>query len=53
MDSYRRDLSIDMVVDRFIFNNYDITLSPFFTFISQTSVGPPKTGVSFHCVGLP
>ena len=36
-------LSIDMVVHRVIFKNYQITLFPSFTFL-------PKTGVSFYCV---
>jgi len=38
MESSRRDLSIDMVVDRFIFKNNQITLSLCFTFIPTTGV---------------
>ena len=33
MESSRRDLFIDMVVDRFIFKNNEIKFSPGFTFI--------------------
>ena len=50
MDSYRRYLSIDMVVDRFIFNDNQTTLSPCFFFVPKTSVGQPKTGVSFYYI---
>ena len=48
MESSRRDLFIDMVVRRFIFKNNRITLSDSFTFIPETGVGLPKTGVSFY-----
>jgi len=48
MESSQRDLFIDMVVDRFIFKNNQITLSPSFTFISF-DVESPKTGVRFYC----
>jgi len=50
MESSRRDLFIDMVVDRFIFKNNQITLSPCFTFTPKTRTGLPETGVSFYCV---
>jgi len=46
MESSRRDLFIDMVVDRFIFKNNQITLSPCFAFIPRTGVRLPA-GVSF------
>jgi len=51
MESSRRDLFIGMVVDRFIFKNNQITLSPCFTFIPKNSVGLPKIGVGFYCDG--
>ena len=35
MKSFGRDLFIDMVVDKFIFKNNKITLSPSFFFISK------------------
>jgi len=50
METSQGDLFINMVVDRFIFKNNQSTLSCF-TFIPRTSVGLPKTGVSFCCVG--
>jgi len=43
MKNSRRELSIDMVVLKDIFNNNQITLFPCFTFI-------PKTVVSVYCV---
>jgi len=52
MKSSRRDLFIDIVVDRFIFKNNQITLSPHFTLKPLTRVRPPKIGVSeasFSC----
>jgi len=50
MESSQRDL-IDMIVDRFIFNNNEITtLTPCFAFIPKTGAGLPKTGVNFHWV---
>jgi len=48
MESSRRDLLIDMVVDRFILKNNEITLSPCFSFLPETGVGLPKAGLSFH-----
>jgi len=50
MKRSRRELSIDVVVDRDIFQNNQITLLPCFTFISKTGMGLPKTGDSFYCV---
>ena len=41
MKKYRRELSIDMIIDRGIFKNNQISLSPCFPFI-------PKTGASFY-----
>jgi len=49
MESSRRDLLIDVVVDRFIFKNNQMTISPFFSFIPKTGVGLPKIGVNFYC----
>jgi len=49
MESSRRDLIIDMIVDRFIFKNTVITLFPCFTFIPLTGLGLPKTEASFYC----
>jgi len=48
MESSRRELFIDMVVDRFVFKNNRITLSPCLTFISKIDRGQTKTGVSFY-----
>jgi len=50
MESSRRDLFIDMVVDKSIFENNHITLFPCYTFIFKTGVGLPKTEASFYCV---
>jgi len=44
MESSRRDLFIDMVVDRFIFRNNQVALSPCFTL---TGMKLPRTGVVF------
>jgi len=55
IESSRRDLFIDMVVDRLFFKNNQITLSPCFsgtfmyTYIPKSGVGLPKTGVRFYC----
>jgi len=43
----RRELSIDMIIQRGIFKNNQIKLFPCFTFI-PTSIRVPKTGVSFY-----
>jgi len=53
MASSRRDLFIDVIVDRFILKNNLITLSSCFTFIPKTGVGLHETGISFYCVQLP
>jgi len=50
MESSRRDLFIDMIVDRFLSKNNQITSSPSFTFTPKTRTGLPKTGVSFYCL---
>jgi len=50
MESSRRDLFIDMAVDRFIFKNNQITLYPCSTFMTKIGVGLPKPGVRFYCV---
>jgi len=39
MESSRRDLFVDRVVDGFIFKNNQITLSPCLTYIPKASVG--------------
>jgi len=52
MESSWRDLFIDVVVDRFILKNNQITLSPYFTFIPKRGEGLPKRGFSFHCVEM-
>jgi len=44
MESSRRDLFIDMAVDRFIFKIKQI--SPCFTFTPKTGMALPKIGVS-------
>ena len=49
MESSRRDLFIDIGVDRFIFYHNQITLSPGFTFAPLTGWGLPKLGFSFYC----
>jgi len=46
MKSYRQDLFIDMAVDRFIFKNNQITLSPCFSFTFKAGVELPKKGAS-------
>jgi len=46
MESSRRDLFIDMIVDRFIFKNNQISLSLCYTYKPTTGVGLPKTAVS-------
>jgi len=55
MDSSRRDLFLDMVVDRFIFKNNEISLYPYSTpktevELPKTVVGLSKTEVTFYCV---
>jgi len=50
MESSRRDLFIDMVVDKFIFKgNQRVTLPPCFTFTPKAGEGLPKTGAKFYC----
>jgi len=44
----RRELSIDIVIYRGIFENNQITLFLCFTFVSKTDMGFSKTGVSFY-----
>ena len=44
-----RELSINMV--RFIFQNNQFTLFPYFTFIPKTGMGLPKTGIMFYREG--
>jgi len=50
MESSQRGLFIDVVVERFIFKNNQFTLFPSFTFIPNTGVELPKTGVTFYYV---
>jgi len=52
MKRSRQELSINMVINRFIFKNNQITLFTCFTFIPKTGMGPPKTGIIFDCVCL-
>jgi len=49
MESSRRDLFIDMAVDRFSFKNNQITLFLCFTSIPKTGNEKPKTRGSFYC----
>jgi len=49
MEGSQRDLFIDKIIDRFIFNNSEITLSPCFNFLPKTGGGLIKTGVRFYC----
>jgi len=49
MKRSRRELSINMVIDGFVFNNNQITLFPCFNFIPNAGMGLPKTGF-FYCV---
>jgi len=49
IESCRQDLFFDGV-DRFIFNNNQMKLFPWFSVIPQIGIGLPKTGVSFNCV---
>jgi len=46
METSRRLLFIDIVVDRFIFKNNKITVSPCSTFTPKTDVRLPKTGAA-------
>ena len=43
-----RDLSVNLAVDSFIFENNQLTLFSCFTFIPKTCVGIPKTGIIFY-----
>ena len=49
MKRSRRELSIDMVIDRFISKNNQITVFPCFTFIPKTGMGLSQIGF-FYCV---
>jgi len=48
MKRSRRELSIDIVVDKGIFKNNLITLFPYLTSTFRKSTGLSKTGVSFY-----
>ena len=50
MESSQRDFPIDMVVERCIFNNNQITPSPCITVIPKTGMGLPETGVNLYRV---
>jgi len=52
IESSRRDLFINMIVNRFILKNGEITLCLCLTFIPLTGLVLPKTGCSFCCVPL-
>jgi len=47
MESSRQDLFIDVVVDRFIFKNNQVTFFPCFNVVPKTDVGQTKTGAIF------
>lgn len=48
MMTSQRDVFVDMVVDRVIFKNNQITLSPCSTVKPTTGLGLSKAGVSFY-----
>jgi len=48
MKRTRRELSIDMVIDSFIFRNNQITLITCYTFIPKIGMELPKTGVMLY-----
>jgi len=50
MESSRRDLFIDMVVDRFNFKNNQNYVLTLFLFIPTEGVRLPKTVLIFYCV---
>jgi len=50
MDSSRRDLFLDMVIDKFMFKSKQMTHLLYFILVCQTGVGLPKTGVIFFTV---
>jgi len=52
MKNSRRDLFIDMAVDRFIFKDNQITFFPCFD-LHTSVLGLPKTGDSFYCASFP
>jgi len=49
MKRSRRELSIDMVIDRFISKNNQITVFPCFTFIPKTGMGLSQIGFFLLC----
>ena len=49
IESFRRDLFIDMAVKKFIFKTNLITLLSRFTFMPKRDIGLPKTGIIFYC----
>jgi len=49
MKRSRRELSINMVIDRSIIKNNQFTLFTCFTFVPKTDMGLPKTGIIFYC----
>jgi len=49
MERSRRELSINMAIDRLIFKNNHIMLFPVFTFIPKTGIGLPETGFFLLC----
>ena len=52
MKTSRRELSINIDIDWFIFKNNQITLSTCFSFIPKTGMGLPNTGIIFYCIKL-
>ena len=51
MKRSRRELSVNVVIHRFIFKNNQITPFPCLTFIPKPGIGLPKTGF-FFCASV-
>ena len=52
MKRSRRELSFNVVMDKFVFQNNQITVFPSFTFIPKTGIELPKTAIillPFQC----
>ena len=52
MQRSRRELSINVIINRFIFKNNQITPFPYFAFITEIGIGQPKTGIIFYWAAL-
>jgi len=48
MKKSRRQLSINVVIDRFFFKNNQIMFFPCFIFMLKTDLGLPQTGLIFY-----